>query len=211
MADQYIYEEDGKIHTRYSELKRCTPGGAEAVVLERLGLLQKYSGGKATNFGTDRHEMWEEESRKTRKVPECFEYCLLRYGIPKDTPLAYVEDEIKYEIFPGIILHGTPDSVSSAVNTVFDNKTITGRADQFRTSDQLLVYSYLLYKLGLPIKQGIYLCELWSTDHKRILGYDSYRKEFGLSAVSVAEKWLRDRAEVLLTAIDVVKARTSEI
>lgn len=204
MSNDYIYAEDGKIHTRWSELKRCSPGGAEAVVLERIGLKQKYSSG-AMSFGTTRHEMWAEESLESKRVPACFEWELKKHNIPLDTPLSHVEAEIKCEIFPGIILHGRPDSVSSEAGIVFDNKTTVGSAKQFAGSDQLLVYAYLLYKLGIPIKHGIFLCEIWSRDHQRILGYDSLKKDFGLTALPAAEKILRDRCETLVVAIDVVK------
>lgn len=206
----YVYEKDGKVHTRYSELKRCTPGGAEAVVLERLGLRTRFEGADMA-FGTERHLMWEEESRESLLLPECFEYELAKHAIPKDTPLSIIEDELKIEVFPGVVLHLTPDSVSEEAGIVFDNKTIVGTADQFKSSVQLKIYAYALYKLGIRIKRGIFLCEIWSKDHKRILGYDSYVQTIGLTDIADAEKWLRDHAEVLVTAIEVIKDRTKSL
>jgi hypothetical protein len=60
MAD-YTYTADGKLHTRYSELIRCTPGQIDRVVWERI-----HPGHRAETehmgFGTLRHEMLEQQA-----------------------------------------------------------------------------------------------------------------------------------------------------
>lgn len=209
MPDFYEHEDDGKIHSRFTELKRCTPGGAERVVLERLGLVPRWVG---DDFGKTRHEMLEEESRLTRLVPEVFLYELKKYGLDRnDMILTHVEQEMKIEVFPGVILHGMPDSISAFNYTIFDYKTMVGWAKQYASSMQLPIYAYLCYKLGIPIKQGIYLGEQWSKDHQRILGYDSHRVDLGLGRLKEAEKWLADRAETLVVAMDVVKSKTKNM
>ena len=182
MPDFYKHDDDGKIHTRWSELKRATPGGAERLVMERMGLAPKWTGMEA-GFGQARHEMWEEESKRTGLIPECFWPRLPFVGIdkPEDAPLTHVESELAYELFPGVVIHFTPDSLSEAVATVFDNKTIGGQAKQFATSDQLLVYAFLYWKLtGVRIVNGVWLCEIWSKERERILAYDNYQKKYGL-------------------------------
>lgn len=113
MAD-YLIAEDGKIHTRYTELTRCTPGQIDRVIDERLGLAAKFKSDKL-EFGTDRHDMWETEGKRTSMIPECF-------GL--DWPISHAEQEFASEILPGIVLHSRPDAVCAQIYTLVDYKTL---------------------------------------------------------------------------------------
>ena len=72
MAD-YTYIDDGKIHTRFSELTRCTEKGVVSVVKEKLNLKKRHFGGGILEFGTERHNMFMEEAKKTGEVPQVFQ------------------------------------------------------------------------------------------------------------------------------------------
>jgi len=69
----------------------------------------------STVFGSLRHEMFLEESRKTGLTPVAFG----RFSLPVDI----IEEEFETEIIPGVVLHSRPDAVSLSEFTVVDYKT----------------------------------------------------------------------------------------
>lgn len=125
----YVLKDDGKIHTRYTELLRCTPKQIQAVLTERQGKKRKFSN-STLRFGTLRHDMWRDESLETGKTPACFgDYSL---------SVEMVEEELWSEIIPGVILHSRPDSVSISGATVVDYKTAE-LAKELKVVDQFKV------------------------------------------------------------------------
>src|SRR5687767_12967965 len=121
MSD-YLYADDGKIHTRYSELANCTLGSIHKVLDQREGLRKRFEN-EDTIWGQVRHEMWAEESRRTGLIPECFWDV-----IPSTLEADYVEKEFATDIMPGVIVHSRPDNVSS--DTVVDYKTLIAESLQ---------------------------------------------------------------------------------
>lgn len=71
MPKDYTYKEDGKIHTRWTELKRCTPNQIERVIGERLGVREPYKN-PYMDIGQIRHDEFYQESKLTGYLPEVF-------------------------------------------------------------------------------------------------------------------------------------------
>lgn len=200
MAD-YLYAEDGKIHTRYTELMRCTPGQFVRVIDERLGLSNRFKSDKL-EFGSDRHEMWEDEGRRTGKIPECF-------GV--DWPISHVEEEFASEILPGVVLHSRPDAVCSGIFTLPDYKTLIADSfalgelvavQRYKNSKQLPLYAYQAGLHGIRIKRIAYLVEIWNREQTEILGYKTITKEFKISDIGPILPWVRQRVSMLVSAIE---------
>lgn len=210
MAD-YLIADDGKIHTRYSELTRCTPGQVDRVVLERLGKIKRFSNDKMA-FGTDRHDMWESTGKATGHIPECF-------GL--NWPISHAEQEFASEILPGIVLHSRPDAICAAVAALVDYKTIIADSvvegvllavKRYSKSKQLPLYAYQLGLHGIRIKVIAYLVEIWNRpefrdgvmirDSDTILGYKIIMKDFKLSDVAKALPWVKDRVSYLAAALE---------
>lgn len=193
----YSYPDDGKLHVRYSSLQRATPGQAERLVRELRGELKDRHTSQM-DFGTTRHDMWRDETLETGMTPACF-------GL--NMPIDHTEEEFASEIFKGVVLHSRPDAVSVKKKTVVDYKTIGGRADQFSKSMQLPVYAYQLGVHGIDIKWALYACEVWNKERTEIVRYESYMRRIGILELSVARSWLKDRVEILKTAITVLEDR----
>ena len=200
MAD-YLYAEDGKIHTRYTELVRCTPGQIDRVLAERLDNKRKFTSDRL-DFGTDRHEMWEEEGKRTGKLPECF-------GL--DWPVSHAEAEFATELLPGVVVHSRPDAVCAAVQTIVDYKTlcadsidegVRAAVKQYAISRQLLFYGFQVGMTGIRIKKIAYLVEIWNKEQDEILGYHTIVKDLPMAEIAKMLPWVKDRVAMLVAAVE---------
>lgn len=195
MAD-YVTKNDGRLHTRYSDLARCTPGGVERVALEYLGKVKRFEGGHQQHFGTDRHEMFQEESESTGLTPYCF-----KDELEFECEATYIEKEFTVKIGKDVVLHSRPDCVSVPTRRIIDYKTITGAASQFKHSKQLRVYAYQLAQIGIKIERLTWLCEVWDIERTKIIRYEVVEIEIGLRDLVDIKRWIDDRIFVLQTAI----------
>jgi hypothetical protein len=171
---------------------------------ERLLIRAKYHG-KILQFGSARHKMWEEESKKTGKTPDCFLEPPCRFQVPID----FIEQEITCDLIPGVVLHGTPDSVSVIWKTIIDYKTVSGKLSTYMSSKQIVTYAYLMAMNNVEIDQGVYLCEVWNEERNKIIGYAKIQKP--ISMVDIRKhytNWLKPRALLLKTAFEQLTERS---
>lgn len=196
MAD-YLYEADGKLHTRYSELIRCTPGQIDKVVWERIHPDSRPKT-NSMDFGIIRHEMFEEEGKKLGKVPPCF-------GI--DLGLSHIESEFATEILPGVIVHSRPDGVAANDETIIDYKTVLDGKLGWQNivngykhdakQRQLKFYAFQLGLHGIRIKRGMFLCEIWDETRENILDYKVVEFPIKLMDIAPVLPWVKDRVALL--------------
>lgn len=203
MSD-YIYADDGKLHTRYSELVRCTPGQIKRVLDERAGRVNRFEG-EAMKWGTSRHEMWQEEAEKTGKLPACFG------GIHPTVDLDFVEKEFATEILPGIVLHSRMDAVALTHRTIFDFKTLVAGSfvegvglafKMYEKSVQLPVYAYQIGLHNHRIVRLVYLVEIWNRERTTILGYQAVEKTIKVADIAKIVPWIHGRASLLSAALE---------
>lgn len=210
MADYKYDQNDGKIHTRYSELLRCTPGGIDRVLDEREGTRSRFEGDNMAD-GTIRHEMWQKEALNTSKLPVCF-------GL--DWHVSHVEHEFAIELLPGVIVHSRPDVVCAGKGAVVDYKTVLDGVNGWRQNlkaygwrpdgkvfatskqKQLIFYAYQLGLHGILIREGVFLCEVWNKGRNTILGYEMVRFPITLSDMAAALAWARPRIALLASALE---------
>lgn len=202
MADYVYNQNDGKIHTRYSELVRCTPKGIDRVIEERLGLRSRFEGDNMAD-GTIRHEMWQAEALRTSKLPECF-------GL--DWPVSHIEHEFTSEMLPGIIVHSRPDVVCVTKHAILDYKTVLDGTRGWRETikqyhhtskqRQLQFYAFQLGLHGILIREGVFLCEIWNKDRDTILGHNIIRFPITLGDMAGALAWARPRIALLASALE---------
>lgn len=196
----YMYKNDGKIHTRYSELKRCTPKQINKLLDERQKLVPRYS---STNmdWGTDRHDMWEKEARRTGKLPEIFNL---------DWNATHIEKEFTTELLPNMIMHSRPDVVCVDEMAVVDYKTLCtdslskGRQKarlNYHSASQLRFYAFQLGMHGIKIRKAVYLIEIWNRECTEILGYHTIERELDLKTISEVLPWVRKRLMCLAEAV----------
>jgi hypothetical protein len=154
------------------------------------------------SFGSDRHEMWENESRKTGLLPKCF-------GL--DWRVSHVETEFATEMLPGIVVHSRIDAVCEGITTICDYKTmiaesledgITKASKKYQMSRQLLFYAFQVGMHGVRVNQVAYLIEIWNEKQTEILGYHKIIKKLELREVGWVLEWVKDRASLLASAID---------
>lgn len=197
----YTIKNDGKLHTRYSELADCSSYKSALKVAEKKLANKDGFSNETMKFGQINHDMFEEESRKTGKLPKCF-------GI--NTRVQHIEQEFAIELIPGVILHFRPDSVSDTAHTVFDYKTMNyydgmpvDKIIKARYGDakQLKIYAYALMVHGIDIKRWAYLIELWDKEKKQIVGYRQFAKEYKLADIPTTKTWLTKRAFLLGAAM----------
>lgn len=202
MAD-YLYAEDGKIHTRYTELVRCTAGQIDRVIAERVGDVKKFKSDRL-EFGTDRHEMWEDEGKRTGHLPACF-------GL--DWAVSHVESEFATELLPGVIVHSRPDAVCASEATIVDYKTlcassvgdgIAKAAKMYAKSRQLPFYGFQVGVHGIRIKKIAYLIEIWNEEQDEILGYHYIVKDLPMAEVAKMLPWIKERVSMLVSAVEAV-------
>lgn len=198
MAD-YIYDtNDGKLHTRYSDLSRCkTKHGTIAVAKQMVYQTKRYST-FAMDFGTKRHEMWSEESLETGKTPECFNKGL---GISYD--VLHVEQQWDYELTKDVILHSRTDAYAPEISAVIDYKTFTkdGGMASYMASDklaQMYTYAMQLMASGFKVNKGIFLGEQWNTERTELLGYAKLEVDITVLQIAANKKEMIRRADMLL-------------
>ncbi len=201
MSD-YLYADDGKLHTRYTELTRCTVGQIDRVVAEREGA-NKFSS-EDLEWGTDRHEMWAEESKKSGVLPECF------FRPDHEYKLEYIEREFATDLLPGVICHSRMDAVSKSAGVVVDYKTII--ADHYQEGydrawrmydkfSQLKFYAYQLGLHGIRIKRMVYFIEVWNRQRDMIFGYVVIERKVRMSDLAGQLPWVKSRVAMLAGAL----------
>lgn len=204
MAD-YQYSNDGNVHTRYTELMRCTPGQIDRVIAERQNLSQRFRS-DTLEFGSDRHEMWKDETDKSGKLPECF-------GL--DWAVSHCEQEFASMVMPGIVLHSRPDAVCADVQALVDYKTLIAdnydsgvltAVTRYKNSKQLPIYAYQLGLHGIRIRKIAYMVEIWNREQTEILGYKTITKDLTLADMGEVLPWLKSRVAVLASALEGVPA-----
>lgn len=213
----YNYPNDGKLHIRYHDLLKCTPGQIENLVLEKFGLKQPFSS-DSTQFGTDRHEMFELEMKETKRLPEAFlNECKQLPTHYKDIEIDAVEQEIATEIFEGIVLHSRPDAVSTSYGLIADPKVTIQGIKKWNPSRQLLMYAYHFIVRGIKIKEIVYLGEIWDYTEvpnngkikkvpKDIIDYQCLIKNIDEQEVkTMVHEWARPRIEYLKAAVELYK------
>ncbi len=195
----YEIPDDGKIHTHYSELIRCTPVQIRGVLNERAGFKKIYSS-EGMDFGTTRHDMWKDESLETGKTPEVFLGASSRFQVKTDG----VEAEFASEIFKGVILHSRLDAYGESKAIDYKTTTMDRKRVQalYNSSIQLKIYAYQLMIHDIPVEEMVYLIEHWNEDHSKILGYSKMVKPYLPRFTKEAQNWLKRRCEVLVTALE---------
>lgn len=205
MPNVYEYKDDGKLHTRYSELMNCTEAGIERVLEERFGQRKKLEL-EAFDFGRARHETLEEEGRVENKVPEYF-------GVG-EVPISHAEESFAIEAFPGVVIHFTPDLVSQTEFLIGDYKMVREPKDGwsgvypslwslYKDSIQLDFYAWLLTFKKIPIREKLYMGEYWNRDRTEILHHDSVRRPITVIDKGKARAWAIPRIERLMAGIKV--------
>jgi len=201
----YKYDQnDGKTHTRYTELMQCSESGIERVLDQRFGRRKKGFSNNSTEFGKTRHDQFEVESKKSSKLPEVFVKNIPELELMNPT-IDYAEHSFATELFPNVVIHFTIDSVASASNIIFDYKTAINDDTQYFQSKQLTFYAMLLEPHGINIKTGMYLVEFWNKDYDEILGYSRVPKKIGLVQKAEVMSWARKRVERLQVGIKYYK------
>lgn len=193
----YNYPKDGKLHTRFHELLRCTDGQIDNVIAERFGDLAPFEN-DITYFGTKRHEMLEKYIKENNELPKQFKKLCEEKGIELEVNGKQVEKEICCEMFNGVVIHGTPDLFGS--DWIVDFKTTT-RPESFSANKQTLFYAWLFQPYGLKITKSYYLMEIWNLERDKILGYDVIEKEITQEAIDKINDWALERARTLYKAV----------
>ena len=214
-------KDDGKLHTRYSELTQCTESGIERVLQLRAELVRKFSS-KSTEFGSTRHEMFEEEVAITQAVPEVFTHKEVQHAEVRTTgrspfkfeyligslPVSHCEVSFATELVPGVVVHFTPDEICETINTLIDTKTMIPNEagkyhpNKYLKSNQLKCYSLLLRPHGININRGLFLIEVWDREYNEIIDYKVVPQKIGLMEQGEAQAWLLKRIEVLQAGIE---------
>lgn len=197
---QYNIKDDGKLHTRYTDLHRATPRQVIDIIREQTGQKKRFES-KTLTFGETRHEMWEAEARKTGRIPQCFLDAFPEYNGIEVTD---VEQEFATEIYKNIVLHSRLDSLARKAGIIIDYKTQkkgAGGARIYKNSKQLPTYAWHLALHNIRIKQVIYLVEIWEFDENgdpvSVVGYEKFVKDLGLADTHNVAAWVRDRCETL--------------
>jgi hypothetical protein len=199
---QYNVKNDGKLHTRFTDLMRATPAQVENIIKEQTGEKERFKS-DVMDFGTVRHDMFDKESKQTGMLPVVFREAFPEY---KDMQITHAEKEFATEIFKGIVVHSRPDGVSVPDATVVDYKTQiegAGGARKYGSSKQLPFYAFQLGWHNIRIKRYVYLIEIWNKEteteeaYTRIVGYDKFEKTIGLVDIAAIKSWVHGRCEVL--------------
>lgn len=209
MPQTYQHRNDGKLHTRYTELMACTETGMERVLDERFGLKRKLEL-EAFDFGRARHETLEEEGKVENKVPEYF-------GVG-EIPISHAEQGFAIEAFPGVVIHFTPDLLSQSEFLIGDYKMVrepeAGWNGQFpnlwklyKDSVQLDFYAWLLTFKGIKIKEKLYMGEYWNRDRTEILHHDFVRRPVTIVDKGRARAWAIPRIERLMAGIQIYEEK----
>lgn len=196
-------QHDGKIHSRFSELKMMTPGQVDRAMEVRFGERPPIET-EAMKFGTLRHAAFEAETARTGKLPACF------YEIAglKDVIVDRAERELVVELAPGFVVHSRPDAYAIAEATIYDYKTAVDgvrgwqeNVKQYRYSKQTVFYAMMLGHHGIRITRARYLCEIWDSAYETILGYDMVEREISAEQIEEVRSWALDRLALLWVAL----------
>lgn len=218
---QYKIHNDGKLHTRYSELTQCTDAGIVRVLQLRAGEVSKFTTA-STQFGSTRHEMFEEDVAETGNVPEVFTHQEITKEEVRATgrtpyeyqfligsmPVSHCEQSFATELFPGVVIHFTPDEIVQEQQTIIDTKTMipneAGKVNpnKYLKSIQLKLYARLLRPHGIIINRGMFLIEQWTRDYKDITDYHVVPQKIGIMEMGEAQAWAKERVERLQAGIE---------
>jgi hypothetical protein len=208
----YDYDKnDGKIHTRWSDLRRCsTTKGALTVAAEMVLNKRRWTG---DDFGSLRHKMWEKEAKETGLFPEDFREILPAYKV------SLIEQKFAMELLPEVILHSTIDVYAHEEFMLIDYKTFTNEDDlqkykQPAKKAQLLTYGLQLLGRGHKVKRVMFAGERWKVDRERLddadyqpelLGYDHVIMPVSMIDMLKQRDVLKENATRLLAAIRVLQ------
>ena len=156
------------------------------------------------NFGSLRHQMFEEESKVTGKTPECFK------TVGVDIVTEMHEERFSMDLMPGVVLHSTIDCYSPEESAIIDYKTYTNEYDlqtykQSTKKSQLLTYALQLLNLGERVDKLIYLGERWNKERTELLGYDKLVISVTMIDIINNRDKLRQNAVRLMSAIAVLE------
>lgn len=195
----YDYPNDGKLHCRYSELKKCTIGQIDKVIQERNGKLAPFEN-EITYFGEKRHEMFSKYIKENGHLPK-------QFGLDLECKPEQSERHIACEMAKNLVIHGTPDAFGG--DWVIDFKTTT-KPEAYINSKQCTFYAWLLGVYGLNIKKVYFLCEIWNPERDKILGYKVHEKEITEDDIAEVKEWALDRARLLYKSIKLYERTQSE-
>ncbi len=190
MPSGYVYADDGLIHTRYSDLIRCTPGSVYRVVEEFINPDTKFSTDTMVH-GDERHRIFQSEILETGKMPACFN---------EDLQLDDAETELKCEIFPGVILHSTVDGYKKEEYLIDFKTTIDPKKKANKR--QLYTYAINLGQNGVMVPRGAFMYEVWDRDRQTVLERRSDWFDITPADIGDTWEWLTDRADCLYKALD---------
>jgi len=187
-------EVENKINTRFSELVHVISRGKENTrykdkwLKEKLGLNIRESN-IYTSFGEARHEVLANYCQKNRTLPPHF-------GVFSMVNLIEAEMSIEYN---GVILHFTPDAVSTVGREIYDLKTTSKSIEQFKFDEkQLSFYAWCLGKLGKKINKGMFLVEQWDNTRDTLLDYYTVdvkledMTEWVDNRIAILKEWYKD-------------------
>lgn len=198
----YEYEEDDKIHINYSKLKNCTRVGVLGVIKELLNG-GGFAGNKYTMFGHMRHKMFQEETTRTGKLPQCFD------EVVEIEKASLSEQELVMKYTDKTTIHSRIDVYLPDSKTVVDYKTTTNpkyRPDKI----QLLLYAFNLMSNNIEVKNMMYLIEIWDDKRTMIVGYKKYFYAVTTKELMKINVWLNDRVERLEVAYELAITGSSE-
>ncbi len=201
MPNKYNIKPDGKLHVRYSQLKKCTPNQMEQLLKEMYNIITPFEG-TSMALGSLRHEQFDAECKETGKLPKV-------YGL--DLAVTASEYELSNEILPGVILHSTIDAYLAG-DYVADFKTTAKSAKDWTDVKQLHVYAYQLSLQDVKVKRLMYLLEVWDRERESILSWEKMEREIKPEDLISVAQWLKDKVDILQTAIPIFeKEYASEI
>lgn len=198
MPDFYRYPKDGKFHTRYSELVRCSNDKQAIKIAElRAGVAIPRSNSQM-DFGKQRHEMFKEESLKTGKTPQVF-----KDNLGFQLKVVDVEMHKATELFEDVVIHFTTDAFCKPADVV-DYKTTSSNGFSYSQTPQGMLYALLMIGQGYDPKKVHYLIERWDRERTQVLKYYHFEKKVTLRELSRVKKWCKQRVELLWAAQDLV-------
>ena len=186
----YDYLDNGKLHTRFSELVRCTPGQIERVVLDRLHGVDHTN--EFMSFGTMRHEKFAEYLKAKSELPSVFKLDL------KINP-GWVEKSYEIEAFDNVVIHFTPDVHDKT--WIGDLKTTSRTAESYKNNKQITFYAWVLGQMGLDITSAFYFLEFWNRERTGCQGYQVIKNEITPESKAQVKTWAIERIELLYSEI----------
>lgn len=230
MKKYKIDPNDKRLHTRYSELVQCTDSGILRVLQQRAGLVKKFKT-KSTEFGSLRHEMFEEDIAETGVVPEVFthnevmkEEVRATGAVPYEfqyligsMKVSHCEESFATEIIPGVVIHFTPDEIAAADKTILDTKTMipnkAGKVNpnSYLKSKQLKFYALLLRPHEIMIEKGLFLVEQWNREYTEVTDHHVIPQKIGLMEIGEVQAWAIGKIEILQAGIEWWNNQDNEI